>query len=861
MYELFMKPLSPRILISTLVVATLNLQSNAADVTSQNTQRADSILNRMTLEQKIDYIGGTGFGIRGFADLGIPAFEMSDGPLGVRSNLGFQSTVYAGGIGLAATWNRQLAEKVGDAIGKDARARGIHFMLGPGVNIYRFPLNSRNYEYFGEDPFLAASIAVGYIRGMQANDVSATVKHYAANNSEYMRHEADATIDERTLREIYLYAFEAAVKQARVGAVMDAYNPINGDNASQNAFLNTMVLRKDWGFQGVLMSDWISTYNGVAAASSGLDLEMPYGSNMNRKNLLPAIQDGRLTTANIDEKVRHILQTADRFHWLDHAQQDRSLSVYNEANHQVALQTARESIVLLKNNGNLLPLDRAKVKSILVVGPNAYPAQPVAGGSGAAIPFSAVSLLEGIGQVAGPDTTTYYQRGLPTLESLVSRTKFVTAPAGGQPGLRMDTFANYDVSGTPSATAVVPQLNFTEKLSFELGAGGDFDLASFLSRPKSPASHRWTGYYVAEKDGLYKLVVQGPGEKSGYRVYVDDKLLVDEWIYAKTNQNHRTLTLSAGPHKIVAESFCRNPWSPERLRLAVVAVDQLVDPAVKQLAANADVVVVTAGFSPDSESEGTDRTYALPFGQDELIETVMAENQNTIVTVTSGGAVDTRRWLDHVPAYLHLWYGGEKAGTALGEVLYGIVNPSGRLPATFGKQLEDYPTAANYYPKAGTKKVEYKEGVFVGYRGFEENHIEPLYAFGYGLSYTTFKFDGLAVKSVGTAKAPGFEVVFSVTNTGTRAGATVAQVYVGEKKSRVPRPAKELKGFVKVELQPGETRSVSVPLDMRSFAYFDTANHQWRADDGAYHVMVGSASNQIELQTDIKLAQTVTAKP
>jgi beta-glucosidase len=360
-----------------------------AQSTGASSERVDSIVKKMSLEEKIDYIGGTGFATRPMPNLQLPSFEMSDGPMGVRSNARFPSTVYAAGIGLAATWNKALAERVGEGIGRDARARGIHFMLGPGVNIYRSPRNGRNFEYFGEDPFLASTIAVGYVSGMQKQGVSSTIKHFVANNSEFLRHDSDSVVDERTLREIYLPAFESAVKQAHVGAIMDSYNLINGVHATQNAYFNTDILRKQWGFDGVTMSDWVATYDAIAAANNGLDLEMPNGAFLNRKNLLPAIQDGRVKEQVIDEKIRRILHTAERFGWLDRDQTDLTLSKYDRQNHQVALDAARESIVLLKNDRHLLPLEKGKIRAVLVVGPDSYPEQPTAGGSGAAIPSMA----------------------------------------------------------------------------------------------------------------------------------------------------------------------------------------------------------------------------------------------------------------------------------------------------------------------------------------------------------------------------------------------------------------------------------------------------------------------------------------
>src|SRR5579862_5636842 len=314
--------------LTAAVLACLICVVAQAQSPKPSTDRVESIVSKMSREEKVDYVGGTGFAIRAMPDLHLPAFEMSDGPLGVRSNSRFPSTVYAAGIGLAATWNQGLAERVGEGIGRDARARGIHFMLGPGVNIYRSPRNGRNFEYFGEDPFLSSSIAVGYITGMQRRGVSATVKHFLGNNSEFLRHDSDSIVDERTLREIYLPAFEAAVKRGNVGAVMDSYNFTNGQHMTQNPHFNIDVARKEWGFRGVMMSDWDATYDGVAAANGGLDLEMPKGAFMNAKNLLPAIKDGRVKTSTIDEKIAHILETAIRFGWLDRPQTDLSLPVY-----------------------------------------------------------------------------------------------------------------------------------------------------------------------------------------------------------------------------------------------------------------------------------------------------------------------------------------------------------------------------------------------------------------------------------------------------------------------------------------------------------------------------------------------------
>jgi beta-glucosidase len=845
--------------ISLVCSASAVLFGTVAAV-AQSAPTADSIIGKMTPEQKIDYIGGTGFAIRAVPELGLPALEMSDGPVGVRSNLGFPSTTYTAGIALAASWDPELAERVGAGIGKDARARGIHFMLGPGINIYRSPRNGRNFEYFGEDPFLSSAMAVGYITGMQKQDVSATVKHFMGNNSEYLRHDSDSIIDERTMREIYLPGFEAAVKKAHVGAIMDSYNLTNGEHMTQNGKLNIDLVRKEWGFDGIVMSDWVATYDGVAAANGGLDIEMPTGAFMNRKNLLPALKDGKVTQATIDEKIRHIVDTANRFGWLnpDYSQTDSSLSLYSLADQAVALDEAREGIVLLKNDAKLLPLDRSRIKTILVIGPDAYPGAPVGGGSAGVAPFHNVSALEGIGAAVAPGTTVLYDRGLPTLSSLAGMTNFVTAAQNGKPGLTVEYYDNKDLSGTPIRTANVHNINDPGK-TWQSMMADLTDLLNMMSTAAKPkgASRRWTGYYVVTNPGTYEIALQNPGESNGDRLYLDGKIVIDNWRLARAYQPHVTLQLSPGPHKIVAEDWQDSPIGGE-LRVAIFDPNTLVPARAKEEAAKADAVVIAAGFDAESEGEGADRTFDLPFGQDQLIQEISAQNKNTIVAITSGGNVDSESWVDGVPAYLQLWYPGEAGGTALAEVLFGDVNPSGHLPATFEKKAEDNPTYNNYYPEGDSIQVAYKEGIFVGYRGYEHNHVTPRFPFGYGLSYTTFKFANLAVAPDGSASGT-FNVSFDVTNTGDKAGATVAQVYVADPQGNVPEPPKQLKGFSRVTLKPGETQHVTVTLDPRAFAYYDVAGKKWRIAPGDYGVLVGDSSADIALKGSVPVSEVAAA--
>src|SRR3989449_2109880 len=822
-----------------LAVAPIAAQTSATQSTTQIEQRVDSILSRMTLQQKIDMLGGVDdFYIRDFPDLNLPRLKMADGPLGVR-NYG-PATTMAGGISLAATWDPELAERVGTEIGRDARARGVHFMLGPGVNIYRAPMNGRNFEYFGEDPFLASRIAVGYIEGMQSQGVSATIKHFMGNNSEFDRHNTDSIIDERTMREIYLPTFEAAVKEAHVGAIMDSYNLTNGAHMTQNGYLNTDIAKKEWGFDGIMMSDWTSTYDAVAAANGGLDLEMPSGVFMNRKNLEPAIQQSKVSVATINDKVRRILRTAVRFGWLDRNQTDYSIPRFNMQGRQVALQSAREGMVLLKNDSSLLPLDKTRIKSIAVIGPDAYPAVPDGGGSARVQPFAAVSFLEGISNLLGSNTKVLYSRGIPKLGELANATNFSTAANNGRPGISAEYFANKQLQDIPVVTRTEQHIN--------LG------IDSKTNFPEGTQSSRWTGYFTPQSSGSYDIFVASTGEDGGFfRLYVDDKLVFDNWASSKALVSYTTFPLELKSHKVVLEQHGRGDWLGVRLQMGIVRQGKYVDADAKKLVANADAVVLAVGFDYASESEGADRTFRLPPGQEELIQEIAAANKNTIVIVTSGGNVDSNVWLSRVPALLEAWYPGQEGGTALAEILFGDVNPSGRLPVTFERHWEENPTHDSYYAEASANRIVYKEGVFLGYRAYQHNGTKPLFPFGYGLSYSTFSYGTLSITPATTTDGK-VTVSFDVTNTGKREGAEVAQVYVGDTHAKVPRPAKELKGFAKLRLRPGETKRVTLTLDRRALSYYDVNSKQWRAEPGEYDILVGRSVEQIELRGKLTLA-------
>jgi beta-glucosidase len=456
-------------------------------------------------------------------------------------------------------------------------------------------------------------------------------------------------------------------------------------------------------------------------------------------------------------------------------------------------------------------------------------------------PFASVSLVLGLASAMGAQGTVQYHRGLPTLSDLMDATEFRTAASGGDPGLVVELFDRPDFSGSPTATLGLRRERWNDG----------------IQSPPSPAS-RWTGYFDAGDAGDHDLFVLGPGETSGYRVFLDGKLLIDAWDFASELLTSRRIPLATGTHKLVLEQRQQRRPGGFRFRAGIARTHGLVAPEARALAAAADVVIVAAGFTPETEGEATDRTFSLPFGQDELIREMAAANQNTVVVLTSGGGVDMSSWLERVRAVVQAWYPGEEGGTALAGILLGDTNPSGRLPATFERSARDNPTHGNYYPAAGTMRIPYREGVFVGYRGYERNNTKPLFAFGHGLSYTTFQYRNLAITPGSTADGK-VVVSFDVTNTGSRAGADVAQVYVGEKSPKVPRPAKELKGFAKVSLAPGQTKRVSVTLERRSFSYFDIQSSQWRAESGGFEILVGRASDAIELRGTLLLTQPLSS--
>jgi beta-glucosidase len=703
-------------------------------------QRVADLLGRMTLEEKVAMLSGSGWmESQPNQRLGIPSIKMADGPMGVRSWAGSSaltsapgstvlkvtSTAFPAGVAMAATWDTDLLRREGQAIGQEVKALGRDMILGPTVNMNRVPFWGRNFESYGEDPYLAARLGVAYIQGVQGEGVIATVKHFAANNQEYERHRIDVKIDERTLQEIYLPAFKAAVQEAGVWSVMSAYNKVNGTYCAENPTLLKDVLQKQWGFKGFVVSDWGSTYSTAATVNAGMDLEMPGGEPMQAwlktdrprasgnsggwlvgEKVLPEVAAGRITTATIDDNVSRILRVLFATGQFDHPH-TAGAELDTPAQRALARTAAAEGIVLLKNADDLLPLHLSTIRSLAVIGPNAAVARTGGGGSSLVRPNYAVAPLDGIRERAGSNVQVSYALGT-SME--------LEDPSQDTPGARL----------------------------------------------------------------------------------------------------------------------------------------QSLNEAVA-LAAKADAAIVIVGRFPKLESEGFDiKSLGLPVGQDDLIAAVAKVNKNTIVVINTGAPIAMSGWSGQVPAILDMWYGGQEGGHAIADVLFGDVNPSGRLPVSFVKAWKDSP-AYGHYP-GESLQVGYEEGIYIGYRYFDKYNMEPWYPFGYGLSYTKFDYSDLKIPSR-VKSGQAVEVSLRLRNSGTRAGAEVVELYVHDGHSGVDRPFQELKGFRRVELGPGETKSVTFSLDRSAMAYYSAARKDWVAEPGQFDVLVGASSRDIRLRSSFVLEQ------
>jgi beta-glucosidase len=810
-------------------------------------QRIQRLLDQLTTAEKILLLGGkpgkggaqANSATFALESIGLPELRMADGPMGVHWWCD-ASTAYPALIAAAASWDPELWYRLGTSLGRDCRARGVHILLAPGVNIYRGPWCGRNFEYAGEDPYLSSRFAVAYIRGVQDQGVAATVKHYAVNYAEYGRHTVSSDLDARTLHEIYLPAFRAAVGEGGSGALMTAYNLVNGVHCSEHPGLILEILKGEWQFDGVVMSDWLSTYSVADAANAGLDLEMPSAEMFTQANLSTALAQGEVAMGTIDDKVRRILRLAACFGWLDHEQKDASIPEQDPSSRQVALELARSGSVLLKNEAGTLPLDPAQVKTIAVLGPYAHPAVFGGGGSSYTPPHDAVSLLRGIQELcpgarvlhaAGPDPNPQH--------GVFAGSVFSSAHGAGLWG---EYFDNAQLEGEPTATRLDEHIDF---------AWGVRPPAPGITVPRF--SIRWTGSLRVTRSGTHLFHTRS--HDSEYRVWLDERLVIDNASEVKNGPHRADLQLEAG-----REYALKIEYRKTRFFSGMQFGWQWSDGGAKEiaecvaLARQADVAIVTGGWDNVSEAEGFDRDFAMNPEIEALLLAVAAAQPKTVVVLTAGGNLDMNRFIDRVPAVLHAFYPGEAGGQALAEILFGQVNPSGRLPATFEKRVEDRSCFGSYFDSDGDQRVVLEDGIFTGYRHFDRTGIEPRFAFGFGLSYTTFRHSGLRLSHERLSAGQDLELSVDVTNTGTRAGAEVVQVYVRDVACRLPRPEKELKGFARVLLEPGESRRATVLLQADAFEYYDPEQRRWLLEPGEFEVLVGASATDIRQRARLVIA-------
>lgn len=800
------------------------------DKTLSIEERVEDLLKRMTLEEKIEMLGGTGFETKAIERLGIPPLNMADGPLGVRWD---NSTALPSGILLGATWNPEIVTEFGKVLATETKAKGRHVILAPCVNIARIPMGGRNFESFGEDPFLTSRITVNYIKGVQNENVVATVKHFAANNQEHQRDFVNTIVDERTLNEIYFPAFKSAVEEANVLAVMCAYNKLNGPYCSENDYLLVDVLKNKWKFNGLVMSDWGAVHNSLPVFNSGLDLEMPTGKYLNADSLFQKIKSGELSELKLDDKVRRILRVMFTIGLFDSYQYD-STKVNTDKHKQVALNIAKDGIVLLKNENSILPLDLNKIKSIAVIGPNSKVAITGGGGSSMVVPFKSVSPLEALQNKIGDKVKINFTQGsmIDGDTNPIDPRILFTNRDEKENGFKSEYFTNMNLEGEPA------RLNIDKSISFMWNDKGPFE-----DFQKDNFSVRWTGYLKPDKSDKYTFDVSSD---DGVRLYIDDKLIINDWNDHAVLTNSYTMELNAGQlYKIKLEYY-------EKGGGAIIKFgwrkpnEQLISDAITA-AKNSDIAIVFAGTNANYESEGFDRKdLVLPNEQDDLIKRVAEANPNTIVVLTTGSPVLMDDWLNNVDGLIEAWFAGEQAGSAIVEVLLGETNPSGKLPMTFPKRWEDCSAFDSYKKLDGT--TIYEDGIYVGYRHFEKNNIKPLFPFGFGLSYTTFKYNDLKLSSKDVNQNDKLLVKFSVKNTGNVNGSEVVQLYIKDIKSSIDRPVKELKGFKKVNLNPGEEKVVELTIDKNALSFFDPKTKEWTAENGEFEILIGSSSQDIRLK-------------
>lgn len=817
-----------------LIMATIVTTAAGADVGSnvvdpQTEARVAKLLEQMTLEEKNTLLYGKTFmELHGIARLGIPELTFADGPLGIRWE---RSTAFPAAIALGATWDVDLARAFGTAIAKEWRNKGRRVWLGPCIAVIRVPHGGRNFETFSEDPYLNSRLAVAMIKAAQSRGVMACPKHFAVNNQELDRFDIDIQVDERTLHELYFPAFRAAVTEAGAWAVMASYNRVNGLYATASDYLQNEILKERWGFRGFVVSDWGAVHDTVGPANAGLDIEMdletPVGKYWGDGRLAQAVRDGAVAERVVDDKVRRVLRAMIQIGVLDDEWQviDREMVTHRA----LARRIARDGIVLLKNDRDLLPLSKHAAQKIAVIGPNHAEARTGGGGSSQVGPYYAIGPLDGLRGQAGHVTEITSAYGVipqgtapPAIDM-----HWLTPPSGRGHGLEGQYFDNLNLEGSPAFTRIDPTVDFSWGQGGPgSGIGGD----NF--------SVRWRGTLRVPETRTYRL---GTATDDGARLYLDGKKLIDDWNDHALILREVEVALEAGrDYELVMEYYERG-----RGAIAVLSCqvgDSALDDAIA-LAGDADVAIVCVGLTPAIEGEGADRpSIDLDDAQVKLIREVAAANPNTVVVIIAGSQVGMAEWIDDVPCVMQAWYGGQEAGNAIADVVFGNVCPSGKLPMSFVRHWEEHPCSGSYPGNV------YSERLLVGYRGFDTNGVEPLFPFGFGLSYTDFTLTGLDVRESADG---GYDVHVTVRNDGQRAGGEVVQCYVHDVEASVARPEKELKGFAKVFLEPGQSQKVTITLGRAAFAFYDVSEHDWRVEEGAFDILVGVSSRDIRLRSRV----------
>jgi len=811
--------------------------------------RVEDLLGRLTLGEKVALMAGSApFTLHGVDRLGVPRIRVTDGPTGVRSNEGEIATVFPVGVAIAATWNPVLTGEVAAAIGREALALDNRVVLAPTINIVRTPLWGRNFETYSEDPYLAGALGVAYVQGLQREGVGASLKHYAVNNQEVNRMTVNAVVDERTLREIYLAAFETVVKTANPWSVMAAYNKINGAYATENPRLLKDILKAEWGYDGVVVSDWGAVHATAEAARGGNDLEMPGPPLWFGDKLQAAVDAGEVRMGDIDEAARRMVRLILRAGVLDGGEPPKG-ELRSQRHRQIAARAAEEAVVLLKNDGDLLPLDPRGLRRIAVVGPNAAARRIQGGGSSQVRAGRQISLLQAIDDLVGKGCEVLAADGGDNepVPPQARTTSFSADPARGQPGLLCEYFRARGFEDPPYDARVergigkLVSTNSAELYGSELGA------------------LRWTGWFWPDKDGVHELSLRAPGVS---RLVLDGACLIDAATAGAVDRldvagmavmrRTASVTLEAGRGYPISIEYVRPPeagslaW--EQVGVGHRAPRGSVAEAAA-LAAQCDAAIVVVGAASMTEGEGYDReNLDLPGDQNALVEAVLAVNPRTVIVLMTG-APYVLPWIDHAPAVVEGWLCGEEGPDAMARILFGAAEPSGRLPVTFPKRLEDSP-AQRWYP--GGDDAVYGEGLFVGYRHFDRAGEGPMFPFGHGLTYTRFAYGDIAAPEAVRTGEP-VEVTFMLRNIGLRPGKEVAQLYVRPRHPPVERPVKELKAFTKVSLNPGESRRVTLTLDSRAFSYWDPHPGAWVVDPGSYDLLVGASAGDTELQATVRL--------